>query len=355
MAYTYHGTSNLIALPGRTVQTFPSGLVRVERSFVCRKADAATYRKQIKVGEKMPSDDGAPAIDGLYIFPDPQESVRDDGFVQFRVTAYGRTNTTGQRVRGAPTTRRITFSADISTIDLAYDPNDSSTSQTVGALFQVPYLYDVSDAGFHFCVPANEKIQTPTDIREIGGAFVKDTDIDLFSQSFSAAEIFPVLNSGYVPSGVERISPTFFAIPGNFERTNFGKFDEIVISYIIQTSNIDFGSFFNATSPPAKQILTSASGLSNGAVVYLARMPFSLGIQVKIGSETVSSVYGSSSGGSTFAIRYSSLAYTTASIVIDGLASNTVYTAEIAAFNKNGVGASQVISFKTINLSPFSV
>ncbi len=40
----------------------------------------------------MPFDNGAPAIDGLYIFPEPQEIVRDDGFVEFRVTAYGRTN-----------------------------------------------------------------------------------------------------------------------------------------------------------------------------------------------------------------------------------------------------------------------
>jgi hypothetical protein len=43
----------------------------------------------------MPDDDGAPAFDGLYIFPDPQEQVRDDGFVEFRVTAYGRTNING--------------------------------------------------------------------------------------------------------------------------------------------------------------------------------------------------------------------------------------------------------------------
>ncbi len=91
MSYTYHGTANLIALPNRTVQTYPSGLVRVERSFVCRKGDVEKFRSRIKVNEPMPSDDGAPAIDGLYIFPEPQEIVRDDGFVEFRVTAYGRT------------------------------------------------------------------------------------------------------------------------------------------------------------------------------------------------------------------------------------------------------------------------
>lgn len=91
MSYTYHGTTDLIALPNRTVQTYPSGLVRVERSFVCRKDRVARFRNTIKVNEPMPLDDGAPAVDGLYIFPEPQEIVRDDGFVEFRVTAYGRT------------------------------------------------------------------------------------------------------------------------------------------------------------------------------------------------------------------------------------------------------------------------
>jgi hypothetical protein len=93
--YTYHGTRDLIAMPGRSVQTFPSGLVRVERSFMCRKADVARYRNALRVNEPMPFDDGAPAIDGLFIFPEPQEQVRDDGFVEFRVTAYGRTGETG--------------------------------------------------------------------------------------------------------------------------------------------------------------------------------------------------------------------------------------------------------------------
>ena len=97
MAHTYHGTSNLIALPNRTVQTYPSGLVRVERSYVCRKADAARNRSRFQVGEFLPNDNGSPAIDGLYIFPDAQETVREDGFVEFKVAAYGRTNTTGSQ------------------------------------------------------------------------------------------------------------------------------------------------------------------------------------------------------------------------------------------------------------------
>ena len=98
MSYTYHGTTDLVALPNRTVQTYPSGLVRVERSFVCRKDRVARFRNIIKVNEPMPFDDGTPAIDGLYIFPEPQEIVRDDGFLEFRVTAYGRTNIFSQAV-----------------------------------------------------------------------------------------------------------------------------------------------------------------------------------------------------------------------------------------------------------------
>ena len=95
MSYTYHGTRNLITAPGRSVQTFPSGLVRVERTYLCRRGDEARYRSELAVGNLLPDDEGAPAIDGLYIFPEPQEMARDDGFYEFRVTAYGRANTTG--------------------------------------------------------------------------------------------------------------------------------------------------------------------------------------------------------------------------------------------------------------------
>lgn len=95
MAYTYHGTRNLITAPGRSVQTFPSGLVRVERTYICRRGDEARYRSELAVGNLLPNDEGSPSIDGLYIYPDPQEQTQDSGFTEFRVTAYGRTNTTG--------------------------------------------------------------------------------------------------------------------------------------------------------------------------------------------------------------------------------------------------------------------
>jgi hypothetical protein len=93
--YTYHGTRDLIVLPGRSVQTFPSGLVRVDRTYACRAADAGRFRQQFAVGNPLPFDDGTPSIDQMSIFPEPQEERGDDGFVRFRVSAYGRVNTTG--------------------------------------------------------------------------------------------------------------------------------------------------------------------------------------------------------------------------------------------------------------------
>lgn len=95
--YTYHGTTDLVALPQRNVQTFPSGLVRVDRVYACRKALADRFRRDLAVGNPLPLDPGTPAIDGLYIFPEPQENVRSDGFVEFRVSAYGRTSVVGSQ------------------------------------------------------------------------------------------------------------------------------------------------------------------------------------------------------------------------------------------------------------------
>ena len=93
--YIYHGTQDLITLPERSVQTFPSGLVRVDRVYACRKNQVARFRDQLRAGNPLPFDDGAPAIDGLFIFPEPSETIRDDGFAEFRVSAYGRANATG--------------------------------------------------------------------------------------------------------------------------------------------------------------------------------------------------------------------------------------------------------------------
>jgi hypothetical protein len=129
--YIYHGTRNLIALPGRAVQTFPSGLVRIDRTYACRAADAGRYRRDFAVGNPLPFDDGSPSIDQLSIFPEPQEEQGDDGFVRFRVSAYGRVNTTG-------TTQSFfeegTFTLNASSVGAGAV---GGTSQTLGCVNEV--------------------------------------------------------------------------------------------------------------------------------------------------------------------------------------------------------------------------
>jgi hypothetical protein len=91
MSYTiYKSTSGLIAQPGRTVSTFPSGLVRVEQIYLGLTANAAANRAALAAGNNMPDGDSSPCIDGLKIFPEVQERRREDGFTEYNVTAYGR-------------------------------------------------------------------------------------------------------------------------------------------------------------------------------------------------------------------------------------------------------------------------
>ena len=84
---------SLITTGDRKVTTFESGLVRVDRIYVCPTRDASLHRSILSEGNELPDDDGSPSIDGLYIFPAPQESTRGDGFTEFVVSAYGRTRT----------------------------------------------------------------------------------------------------------------------------------------------------------------------------------------------------------------------------------------------------------------------
>ena len=93
MATIYEKTPGaLVATPGRTVATFPSGLCRVDQKYICATAHAAAHRATLAVGNDMPDGNTAPAIDGLKIFPAPQEVERGDGFTEFVVSAYGRTS-----------------------------------------------------------------------------------------------------------------------------------------------------------------------------------------------------------------------------------------------------------------------
>ena len=94
MATIYEKTPGaLIAAPGRTVNSFESGIIRVDRAYVCATSSAATHRATLVRGGVAPDDDPWPTLDGLFIHPTPNEVERGDGFTEFRVTSFGRSIT----------------------------------------------------------------------------------------------------------------------------------------------------------------------------------------------------------------------------------------------------------------------
>lgn len=98
MSYTIFiaNPTALIPQPGRAVNTFPSGLVRVDQTYLGLTSQAATHRAILTVGNDMPDGDSSPCIDGLKIYPEVQERRREDGFTEYIVSAYGRVNSTGK-------------------------------------------------------------------------------------------------------------------------------------------------------------------------------------------------------------------------------------------------------------------
>lgn len=88
----------LISSAERTVATFESGLCRVDQVYTCTNDSAATHRASLTVGSTMPDGNSTPTIDGLYLFPSPQEINRQDGFTDFVVSAYGRTSKSPRNV-----------------------------------------------------------------------------------------------------------------------------------------------------------------------------------------------------------------------------------------------------------------
>lgn len=86
--------SGLIAQGDRSVTTYPSGLIKVEQTFIGLTANESTDRVTLQIGDPFPLDD-SPSIDGVFIFPATQESRDSSGFTTYKVSGYGRINEEG--------------------------------------------------------------------------------------------------------------------------------------------------------------------------------------------------------------------------------------------------------------------
>ena len=94
MAFQYFGKSTPIEKGNKTISTYSSGLCIVQQAYSIRKIDEEVYRNEFASGSTL--EVISPAVDGLYIFPDPQWRDQGNGFMEIAISAYGRSNTTGK-------------------------------------------------------------------------------------------------------------------------------------------------------------------------------------------------------------------------------------------------------------------
>jgi hypothetical protein len=87
---TYIGENNITWLGDERITTYDSGLIAAQRTAVVRRNSFLTPPS---LGDKLPLTKD-PSLEGCFVYPEPAES-RDPAFIYYAVTAYGRTNEHG--------------------------------------------------------------------------------------------------------------------------------------------------------------------------------------------------------------------------------------------------------------------
>jgi hypothetical protein len=215
--YTRNG-EGVFELPGRTVNTFTSGLVRVDTSYAIKTSNIAAARSvDFQVGSEIVGD-SYPAVDGLFLYPEPQEVRREYGMTELMVSYYGRTRT------------------DVP------PPTVIERSITSGNGF----IISINDLFFEFVVPVGEVINFrdqnlfDTPLSEPNAMYTNNGDTAV---NFSKTFVSPL---GFIPSGfhlyaypniflgeiigtnyVNLRKPTMLVIA----QRNFGNFVELEVTY----------------------------------------------------------------------------------------------------------------------------
>lgn len=223
----------LIAQPGRAVNTFPSGLVRVDQIYLGLTSQAATHRATLAVGNNMPDGNSSPCIDGLKIFPEVQERRRENGFTEFIVSAYGRANTTGRQETSVVSgTIRIDAAEANDTEPLS----DSGASNTASEAWQqrIDSSALLGQTTVNFVDLANstlsQTIVAPVKAYKYSNSANKVLDITIQA---NALQIYNPRNLVY--GSQTSATKAFYDLTrkvSNFSKTNFGAFDEYKISFV---------------------------------------------------------------------------------------------------------------------------
>ena len=212
--YTRDGEGTF-ELPGRTVNTFTSGLVRVDTSYAIKTSNIQAARSvDFQVGSEIVGD-SYPAADGLYLYPEPQEVRKEYGITELMASYYGRTRT------------------DV--------PPPVSTERTIELLYSAISM-SINDLFFQFVVPVGEIINfrdqglfdsplsEPNEIYYLGEPIP-------FSKSSFVNNVFDYYNYNTIPQTyfsppLQLIKPSILVIA----QRNFGDFVELDVTYTRKTT-----------------------------------------------------------------------------------------------------------------------
>jgi len=261
--------TDLVPQP-RTVDTFPSGLVRVTQTYIGRTALKATHRAILAEGNDMPDGNSTPCIDGLKIFPAPQERAREDGMTEYIVTAYGRVNTTGKK----------TLQQDLGVIELNYKFKYYSTDISDGheiSYFASPVKTQpctLDRLVWEFCVPKNA--QVPIDPVEAPGVFYysgtpsqSKTLLDILGPNEIPGYFFETGNAFQLPQNVVRQINKAYNI-SSIDKKNFGLFDEWIVTYSQKSPSFNFANgYWVPARAPLDATISNLQGADYGDVQQL--------------------------------------------------------------------------------------
>lgn len=80
MAYTYHGKSTIIALPGESQRVINGNVIMIEKDYAIRKSELANVLADMAPGNKMPGTN-------YIIDTQPQFQIDDTGFARVRLSS----------------------------------------------------------------------------------------------------------------------------------------------------------------------------------------------------------------------------------------------------------------------------
>jgi len=225
ITYTRDG-EDVFELPGRTVNTFASGLVRIDNSYLVKTSNIQAARNvSFKVGDAIYGDDTYPAVDGLFQYPEAQEVRKEYGMTELIASYYGRT-----RFDVPPPT----------VIERSIYGYDN------GLIIETTNLYiSINDLFFEFVVPVGEIINFrdrdlfDSVLSEPNSVYYDDgtgSEPVTFSKSTFTYKDFDYYNyvlPGSVSKQFRLVRPSIKVIA----QRNFGNFVELEVTYIRDTTS----------------------------------------------------------------------------------------------------------------------